>query len=86
MQRLRPAPGIRELEMLKAAAQNLGGQAGQGPAEGRTAFQTVYDVAVLVTVVLSGALAGVLYKTLFPKPHEDQEMRSSERRGGMHER
>jgi hypothetical protein len=77
--RVRPAPGPRDLEALHDAAQDLAEQAGRPPGQGRNAFQTVYNVALLATVVLSGALAGVhLYKALFPRQREDRHERSAE--------
>jgi hypothetical protein len=69
--RVRPAPGPRELESLRDAAQNVADQANRPPGIGRGAFKTVYDVALLATVVLSGALAGVhLWRNLFPRHRE----------------
>jgi hypothetical protein len=80
--RIRPAPGPRELETLRDAAQDLADQANRPPSNQQGAFKIVYDVALLATVVLSGALAGVhLYKTLFPKPREDRHERSPQTLG-----
>jgi hypothetical protein len=81
--RLRHAPNPRELEKLRDAAEELTEHAGRSPGHGG-AFQKVYNVALLATVTLSGALAGVhLYKTLFPKHHEHGDGRErGHSRGG----
>jgi hypothetical protein len=69
--RVRPAPGPRELESLRDAAQDIAEQAGRAPSLGRNAFQNVYNVALLATVVLSGTLAGVhLWRNLFARHKE----------------
>ena len=64
-------PSPRDLHEVRDAAHDLADQAGHAPGRPGTVFQTVYSVALLATVVLSGALAGVhLYKTLFPRQRE----------------
>jgi hypothetical protein len=86
MRRVRHAPGPQDLESLRDAAQGLAEQANRPPGKGSGAFRAVYDVALLATVVLSGALAGIhLYKTLFPKPREDRHQRSPETVGAGRE-
>jgi hypothetical protein len=65
--------GPRELQELRAILEDLGQQAGHAPGKARLIFQTVSDVAILGTVVLSGALAAVhLWKSLYPRPKEDR--------------
>jgi hypothetical protein len=60
------------MEDVRAAVENLAGQAGVGQGRVRVVFQTVTDVALLGTVVVSGALAAVhLYKALFPRHKEE---------------
>jgi hypothetical protein len=64
----RPAVPLQEVQ---AAAQNLANQAGLCPGKARVVFQTVADVALLGTVLVSGALATVhLFKALFPQHKE----------------
>jgi len=74
-------PAGAPLNQVQAAARNLAEQAGLAPGKAQVVFQTVADVALLGTVVVSGALAAVhLYKALFPKHKEDQ--RAPEPAGG----
>jgi hypothetical protein len=71
--RIRPVAGPRGLELLRDAAHDLADHAGRPPGPGGTPFQTVYNVALLATVTLSGTPAGVhLWKTLFPKQPADR--------------
>jgi hypothetical protein len=56
---------------MRDAAEDLGREARRAPGEGRRMFQTVSDVAILGTVLISGALAAVhLYRALFPQHKE----------------
>lgn len=65
-------PATPKLQEVRAAAQNLAEQAGLPHGKTQVVFQTVADVALLGTVVISGALAAVhLYRTLFPKRKEE---------------
>jgi hypothetical protein len=60
------------MQEVQKAARNLAEQAGIAPGKIRVVFQTVADVALVGTVVISGALAAVhLYKTIFPRHKED---------------
>jgi hypothetical protein len=80
------APGPRELQEVRDAARDLADQAGRPPGRGGNTFQTVYNVSLLATVVLSGALAGVhLWKTLFPRQREDRRQRLPEPVGACRE-
>ena len=74
------APGPHLLA-AQNAARNLAEQAGSiFPGKGRLVFQTVTDVALLGTVLISGALAAVhLWRALAPKP---KEQHSPEAAGG----
>jgi hypothetical protein len=70
--RVRRPAGTPPLEDVQKAARNLAEQAGIAPGKTRVVFQTVADVALLGTVVISGALAAIhLYKTVFPRHKED---------------
>jgi hypothetical protein len=61
----------QELQQVRDAAQDLAQQASRAPGRARTVFETVADVALIGTAVISGALAGVtLWKALFPR-HAD---------------
>jgi hypothetical protein len=76
--RVRPAPGPRELESLRDAAQDLADQARPGPV-----FAKVTSVAILTTAALSGALAAVhLWKALFPRHQEHGREPSQHHRTG----
>jgi hypothetical protein len=64
-----PAPKLQE---VRAAAENLAEQAGIAPGRTRMVFQTVADVALVGTVLVSGVLAAVhLYRALFPRHKQD---------------
>ena len=70
--RVRLPAGAPQLRQVQAATQNLAEQAGIAPGKVRVVFQTVADVALLGTVLVSGALAAVhLYKALFPRHKEE---------------
>jgi hypothetical protein len=57
---------------VRDAARNLAEQAGVAPGKARVVFQTVADIALLGTVLVSGALATVhLFKALHPRHKED---------------
>ena len=72
--RVRPVPGTPPLRDVQAAAQNLAEQVGLAPGKARVVFQTIADVALVGTVLVSGALAGVhLWKALFPKHKANQD-------------
>jgi hypothetical protein len=78
----RPAtpPNLHE---VRAAAENLAEQAGMARGKRQLVFQTVADVVLLGTVVISGALAAVhLYRALFPRHKEDHH--GPEPAGGGH--
>jgi len=69
--RVRHPEGEPPLQDVQRAAQNLAEQAGIAPGKARVVFQTVADVALLGTVVISAVLATThLYKTLFPRNKE----------------
>jgi hypothetical protein len=56
---------------MRDAAEDLAREAHRAPVEGRRMFQTVSDVAILGTVLISGGLAAVhLYRALFPQHKE----------------
>ena len=83
--RVRHAPGPRDLQALRDTAQGLADQADRPPGKGRLVFRTVYDAAMLATVVLSGALAGAhLYQALFPRQRAGRHERSPDAAGGGH--
>ncbi|HTU22719.1 MAG TPA: hypothetical protein VMG10_32060 [Gemmataceae bacterium] len=70
--RVRHPSGEPPLQDVQKAAQNLAEQAGIAPGKTRVVFQTVADVALLGTVVISGLLATIhLYKSLFPRHKEN---------------
>lgn len=70
--RVRYPAGQPPMQDVQKAAQNLAEQAGIAPNKTRVVFQTVADVALLGTVVISGALAAIhLYKTLFSRHKEN---------------
>lgn len=70
--RVRHPTGEPPLQDVRKAAQNLVEQAGIAPGKARVVFQTVADVALLGTVVISGVLATIhLYKSLFPRHKEN---------------
>ena len=71
--RVRHPSATPPLHQAQAAAQNLAEQAGHIlPGKARVVFQTVSDVALLGTVVISGALAAIhLCRTLFPRHKQD---------------
>jgi hypothetical protein len=70
--RIRRPAGPLPLQEVQAAARDLADQAGLAPGKMRVVFQTVSDVALLGTVLVSGALATVhLYKALSPRHKED---------------
>jgi hypothetical protein len=70
--RVRRPAGPPPLQEVQTAARNLAEQAGLAPGKARVVFQTVADVALLGTVLISGALATVhLWKALFPQHKED---------------
>jgi hypothetical protein len=67
---------------MRDAAQVLAREAHRAPGEGRRMFQTVSDVAILGTVLISGALAAVhLYRALLrhKEAHTTSEPGGSER-------
>ena len=49
-------PPVPPLQDVQAAAENLAEQAGLAPGKSRVVFQAVADVALLGTVLVSGAL------------------------------
>lgn len=58
----------QEVQQVRDAAQDLARQASRAPGKVRVVFQTVADVALIGTAVLSGALAAVtLWKALVPR-------------------
>jgi hypothetical protein len=70
--RVRRPPGPRELGELRDAAEALADESHRVPGRGRVTFQTISDVAILGTVLISGALATVhLYRSLIPRQRED---------------
>jgi hypothetical protein len=70
------------LQEVQKAASNLADQIGVPSGRVRVVFQTVTDVAVLGTVLVSGALAAVhLYKALLPR-HKKEDDHSPEAAGG----
>jgi len=70
--RIHHPPATPPLKHLRDAAENLAGQAGVSPGKTRAVFQTVADVVLVGTMVISGALAAIhLYKTLFPRQKEN---------------
>jgi hypothetical protein len=73
-QRARPTSGTPGLSQVQAAVENLADLMGIHPdSKARVAFQAITDVALLGTVVISGALATVhLYRSLFRKHKEDK--------------
>jgi len=77
-QRVGHAPGPHLLA-AQNAARNLAEQAGSMfPGKGRLVFQTVTDVALLGTVLISGALAAVhLWRALAPKPKEQHSVEAA---------
>ena len=91
--RVRRPAGPQQLQEVQSAAHELAEQAGHIiPGRTRVVFQTVAEVALLGTVLISGALAAVhLYKALLPRHKEDQHSpepaggdRSPPRRRGPH--
>jgi hypothetical protein len=70
-QRVRHAPGPRELKEVSDAARDLADQAQHTPGRTGPVFAKVTSVAILTTAALSGALAAVhLWKALFPRHQE----------------
>ena len=90
--RVRRQVGPPPLQEVQVAVQNLSEQASHVPGRARIVFETVADVALLGTVLISGALATVhLCKALFPRHKEDHPGpepaggdRSPPRRRGLH--
>lgn len=79
--RVRHSPGSPPLRQVQEAAENLADQAGIAPGKTRVVFGIVTDVAILTAAVTGAALGAVhLWKTLFPKPKQNQH--SSEPAGG----
>jgi hypothetical protein len=71
--RIRHQAEVPSLHEAKAAAQNLAERVGFAPGKARVIFETVADVALLGTVLVSGALATVhLYKAFFARHKENQ--------------
>jgi hypothetical protein len=82
--RIRHPSRTPPMQQVQAAAQNLADQVGIAPGKTRVVFQTVADVALLGTVVISGALAAIhLYRTLFPKHKESPHYPEAASAGGM---
>jgi hypothetical protein len=76
--RVRRPPGPRELGALRDAAEALADESHRVPGQGRVAFQTISDVAILGTVLISGALAAIhLYRALVPRPKDEDSCRHS---------
>jgi hypothetical protein len=81
--RVRRQSETAPVQEVQNAARNLAEQAGIAPGKIRVVFQTVADVALVGTVVISGALAAVhLYRTIFPRHKEDHP--APEPTGGDH--
>lgn len=69
--------GSQELQQVRNAAEDLAQQARQTPGRARVVFETIAEVAIIGSVVISGALASIhLWKALFPNKHEDRHERS----------
>ena len=78
-----------ELRDMRDAAEDLAREAHRAPVEGRRMFQTVSDVAILGTVLISGALAAVhLYRSLLrdKEAHPGSEPAGSDREPPRHRR
>jgi hypothetical protein len=70
--RVRRPPGPRELDEFRDAAEALADESRRAPGQGRLAFQTISDAAILGTVLISGALAAVhLFRALYLRHRED---------------
>ena len=73
-QRVRTPAPPPELQQIRAAAQDLAQQSHHAPGKVRLVFQTVADISLITTAVISGALASVgLYKALFPRHRPSPE-------------
>jgi hypothetical protein len=71
-----------QLHEVRDAAHDLTQQAERVPGKARIVFQTVADVALIGTAVVSGALAAVhLWKALTHSHHESNEGRNPEPAG-----
>jgi hypothetical protein len=80
------APGPRELQQLRDAAQDIGQQADHVPGRARVVFQTVADCAIIGTAVISGVLASIhLWKALFPRQREGRHEYLPQPAGGERE-
>jgi hypothetical protein len=78
-----PKPAARqELLEVRAAARDLAQQGQHAPGKARIVFQTVADVALISTAVISGSLAAVhLWRALTRSPREPHPGNTSESAG-----
>jgi hypothetical protein len=65
--------GSQELQQVRNAAEDLAQQARHTPGRARVVFQTIAEVAIIGSVVISGSLASIhLWKALFTKQRENR--------------
>jgi hypothetical protein len=83
--RIRRPPGPEPLQELRDAGEDLARQARHAPGRTGIVFQNVANVAIIGTVLISGALAAVhLWRALFPRHHEPRQGTPAEPAGGSH--
>ncbi|HYV36077.1 MAG TPA: hypothetical protein VE988_10265 [Gemmataceae bacterium] len=81
-QRIRRPAVAKELFEMRAAARDLAQQGQHAPGKARLVFQTVADIALIGTAVISGALAAVhLWKALARSNRESHDAETPEAAG-----
>src|ERR1700684_3626940 len=80
--RVRRPLGPMELRQVRDAAEELAEQARNAPPRSRVVFQTVSEVAMIGTVLITGALAAVhLWRALVPRHPESRPTSAPETAG-----
>lgn len=77
-QRVRPQPPavLPEVQQIRHAAQDLAQQAAHAPGRTANALRMMADSVMIGAAFVTAIAAGVhLYKSLFPRPHDDKHGR-----------